>query len=379
MRSDHKGPVAFLFLGEMLLIPHLYPIVEALSAASDVDIDLWVSTSAHEALLAGWMAELRNPHVRIRRAPGFRMLKGHEDGCHPPLPAKLPMLARLVWPLRRAGVAVCAEQTSLWVPLLAPIATPFVKTSHGVGAMRYGDDRRRRAAQLTLVPSERERQSFLEHGLDPQRVVTTGYAKASFRHRSHARPAFAEARPIVLYAPHWQAHRSSWWTWGREIVRRVSLDGRYNLIFAPHQRLAERAQEVREVAEALSGLPNVHCDLDSFAMVDGSYTAAADIYLGDTSSQVVEFMMRPRPCVFLNALGVDWREDPKYAEWQCGEVVADLDRLLPALARAAAEHAGFAPLQAAFALSSLGDTSPAAPRRAAELILELLASEGKAR
>ena len=34
--------VAFLFLGETLLIPHLYPIVEALVAvAPDLPIDLW--------------------------------------------------------------------------------------------------------------------------------------------------------------------------------------------------------------------------------------------------------------------------------------------------------------------------------------------------
>src|SRR3546814_19981036 len=50
------------------------------------------------------------------------------------------------------------------------------------------------------------------------------------------------------------------------------------------------------------------------------YTAAADIYLGDTSSQVVELLMQPRPCVFLAPLGVDWHDDPSYAMWAAGEV-----------------------------------------------------------
>src|SRR4051812_44005367 len=65
--NSMTAPVAFLFLGETLLIPHLFPIAEALAAAG-VQCDLWVSTSVHEALLGRWAA---SEHIRIRRAPGF--------------------------------------------------------------------------------------------------------------------------------------------------------------------------------------------------------------------------------------------------------------------------------------------------------------------
>lgn len=375
-RGAARGPVAFLFLGETLLIPHLYPIVEALSAISDARLDLWVSTSVHEGLIGRWVADLANPRVRIRRAPGFREGEDDGGGRNPRVPTKTPVLLRLLPRLLTTPVAVCAEQTSLRLPRLFPLLpTRFVKTSHGVGSMSARDDPRRRAATLLLVPSERERQTYLARGFDPARVVATGYVKAGFRHRTHWRPAFGDERPILLYAPHWQEHRSSWWRWGREVVRRLVEDGRYNLILAPHQRLVERAPEVRDVLGAVAGLPHVHCDIDGFAMVDGSYTAAADIYLGDTSSQVVEFLMRPRPCVFLDAHGVAWRDDPSYAQWHCGEVVDDLSGLLPALARARAEHPRFAPVQAEFARSSLGDTSGAAPERAAEQILAVLDGE----
>src|SRR3546814_15777150 len=71
-------------------------------------------------------------------------------------------------------------------------------------------------------------------------------------------------------------------------------------------------------------------------MDDGSYTAAADIYPGDTSIQVVEFLMQPRPCVFLDPLGVDWHDAPAYAMWAAGEVVTDIDVPDAARARAAA-------------------------------------------
>jgi CDP-glycerol glycerophosphotransferase (TagB/SpsB family) len=231
---------------------------------------------------------------------------------------------------------------------------------------------RRRAGWRTLVAAERDRGALIEEGDDPARIVTTGYVKAAFRQRTPAATWFADARPVIFYNPHWQAHRSSWWRWGRETVERIVADGRFNLIFAPHQRLVERAPELQAFAGKLAGRSDVHCDLDSFAMVDGSYTAAADLYLGDTSSQVVEYMMRPRPCVFLNALGADWQEEASYAMWGAGEVVETLDALIPAIERAPTLHPGHAAFQARFAQDALGDVSGRAPDRAAQEIIAAL-------
>jgi len=364
------GPVAFLFLGETLLIPHLFPIVEALAEASDVPIDLWVSTSVHEALLGAWIG---NDNVRVRRAPGFRSVSDAASGRNPKLAFKPLVLAGMVPHLRGVPVAVCAEQTSLWLPTLLPLRTRFVKTAHGAGSMSARADRRRRAASLTFVPAEQEKAALVGHGVDPATIHTIGYVKASFRQRSPARSFFPDQKPILLYTPHWQAHRSSWPDWGKTLVEMLAAQDRYNVIFAPHQRLVETAPEVREVMAEVAAVPHVHCDLDSFAMVDGSYTAAADIYLGDTSSQVVEFLARPRPCIFLNPWRRAWADDPSYAQWHCGQVIDSLDALFPAIDAAPQLQSGFAARQGAFARAALGDTSGAAPKRAAELILQLLA------
>jgi len=365
-----SGDIAFLFLGETLLVPHLYPLVAATAAAApETAIDLWLSTSVHETLIARWVAELPANRIRLRRAPGFRRLPDHRDGDNPPLPTKLSMLARLAPALARTPVVVCAEQTSLWLPALLPLRTRFVKVPHGAGSMMERDDRRRRAAWRTLVPAEREREALAAAGVAVERIAVTGYAKAEFRHRTPAARLFSEPRPIVLYNPHWQQHRSSWWRWGAETVRRIVASGRYNLIFAPHQRLVERAPEVATLAAELAGRPDVHCDYQSFAAVDGSYTAAADIYLGDTSSQVVEFLMRPRACVFLDAQGVQWQGDPAYDMWANGEVVTDLAALLPALERAPARQPALATAQARFAEALLGPLDGRSAERGAAEIL----------
>ena len=363
--------IALLFLGETLLIPHLYPIVEALAAEdADATIDCWVATSVHERLIAGWLAEAGLAHrVRTRRAPGWRAWPRLQRGENPPLPAKLPMLLRLLPHLLRADVTVCAEQTSLWLPRLLPfLGLRFVKTAHGVGSMSARDDPRRRAAWRMLVPSAAEKATYASRGFGDE-VIVTGYVKSAFRAATRPPRLFAGARPVVVYAPHWQRHRSSWWAWGREIVRALARQTDFDVILAPHQRLPETAPGVRAILAEVAHLPHVHVDTDGFAMVDGSYMAAADIYLGDTSSQVVEFLMRPRPCVFLNPERRDWRTTDDHGFWRCGEVVEALSALPGALARAAAAHPDYLDEQRAFASAALGEVGPQAARAAARAVL----------
>ena len=364
--------VAFLFLGETLLIPHLFPIVESLaSIAPDIPIDLWVSTSVHQNMLANWITDF--PNIRIRKAPGFRAIADDTDGRNPKLPPKVPMLLKLAPFLLKTQVAVCAEQTSLWLPRLFPwLPTRFVKTSHGVGSMSARDDKRRKAAFHTLVPSEQERQTYLVRGMNPDRIVATGYVKAAFRQRTQARDLFGKQRPIVLYTPHWQAHRSSWPDWGQAVIKILADQNKFNVILAPHQRLIERAPELKDTFARVSQLPHIHTDLDSFSMVDGSYTASADIYLGDTSSQLIEFLMHPRPAVFLNSRNLDWKNNSSLSMWNSGEVVSRLDDLLPSLDRSFSQHHKFIDNQRNIAQLSLGDTSADSPVNAAREIVRAI-------
>ena len=356
-----KAPVAFLFLGETLLIPHLFPIVEALVQLDPtLPIDLWVGDPATYTLLAGRLGEMRGG-ARIRQTPGFA-----------PMPArKLAVLARL-WPrLWNARAIICAEQTSLWIPTLLPFGWRFIKTSHGVGSMSARDDRRRRSAWRLLVPSEMERDTYLRRGFPPEKIMVTGYVKSAFQ-RTSTKPLFANERPTLLYAPHWQRHRSSWWNWGRAVIKMLAEQRDFNVILAPHQRLVEHDPGVRAVLDAVAMLPHIHTDLDSFALVDGSYPAAADIYLGDTSSQVVEFLARPRPCVFLNSQQLDWRATDDHGFWECGDVVETFERIESAISESASLHSKYRDIQERFARQALGVCGPEAPLRAARIILEAI-------
>lgn len=66
-------------------------------------------------------------------------------------------------------------------------------------------------------------------------------------------------------------------------------------------------------------------DLGSKRLLDMSYTSGADIYLGDVSSQVYEFLDTPRPCAS-HAHAVAWQEDANYLFWTLGEVAGQRGR-----------------------------------------------------
>ena len=119
---------------------------------------------------------------------------------------------------------------------------------------------------------------------------------------------------------------------------------------------------------------NILIDKGSAASTDMTYMMAADIYLGDVSSQVYEFLIEPRPCVFLSPREVDWKDDRSYENWQLGQVVDDVDTgLREALDRAHDVQPSYAARQVeAFRKTFRIEADSTAANRGAEAIAEFL-------
>src|SRR3546814_3460334 len=98
--------------------------------------------------------------------------------------------------------------------------------------------------------------------------------------------------------------------------------------------LAGRAAPIRTTA------PHIRIDMGSRHSIDMSYTMSADVYLGDVSSQVYEYLLHPRPCIFLNLDRRDWRGDEAFSHWRLGQVIEDMGTLPQALDCAADLQAG---------------------------------------
>lgn len=297
-------------------------------------------------------------------------------GRHLGMPTKLPVL----WANRRrfAGCAaiVTAERTSTilkrWMPALRLIHLP-----HGAGDRAKGFEPRLRRFDLVIVSGRKDAARMIaEQVVAADRCVVSGSVKLGglARLAPATRPRlFGNDRPVVLYNPHFSPKLGSWARHGRAILDWFAGQAEFNLIVAPHVRLLPAAPAAERAALLTRAVPDrILVDPGSERSSDMTYTRAADVYLGDVSSQVYEFIAEPRPCVFFDPGETAWEHDPNYACWHFGEVVRSAPALAAALARARARHPEFAARQAAAADEALGADRAGAPARAAAAIRDFV-------
>lgn len=275
---------------------------------------------------------------------------------------------------------VVSERTSLMLKTRYRMnELPILLADHGAGDRAIGFDPVTARFDHILAAGDKIRDRLVrDAGVDPARITVTGYPKFDLAPPTPTLPFAANGRPTVLYNPHASPHLSSWYDMGRDVLDFFLRHPEYNLIFAPHVMLFQRRWVVSidklrlrragTIDPKYREAPNIFCDLASPALSDMSYTNAADIYLGDVSSQVYEFIRRPRPCVFLNATGADHPGDPNFAHWAAGLVIDDVGRLDAALAQAVAVQPVFRQVQGELFRYTFDLTTEPSSTRAARAI-----------
>jgi hypothetical protein len=283
--------------------------------------------------------------------------------------------------LRRFDALVVTEGTSLFLKKFGGFEhLKFIRIDHGAGDRAIGYQPSFGENDLVIVAGEKQRARFLALGyLRPDQIAVAGYVKFDAIHKGRPARFFTDDKPVVLYIPHPEAKLSSWYHMGRDVLEFFYHSTAYNLIFAPHVMLFQRRVQIspafrtarwrRDVPEKYRHCPHMLIDMGSVLSLDMTYTRAADIYLGDVSSQVYEFLSAPRPCVFLNAHGADWRGNADYAFWNLGPVAECVENLEDALKT---NHAPYRAIQEAAFRDTFSQTQTPAPVRAAAAIAECL-------
>ncbi len=251
----------------------------------------------------------------------------------------------------------------------------LIYSPHGFGDRARGFIRRIATFDFVLLAGTKTEARMLREALiRPGDYALTGSVKVETGARLASRIPldFARAAPVVLYNAHKEPKLTSWHRFIEPLLSGFAGEDRMNLIVAPHVKLfRRRTAAVRKALRARS-TANVIVDPGSDRSVDTSYTAASDIYVGDVSSQVYEFLTVPRPCVFLNAHGIAWRNDSNFAHWHLGDVVTDPAELMAAIRAAPERHHLYRARQEALAAASLGDCSPGVVARAADAVAMFL-------
>jgi hypothetical protein len=382
--------IGFLFNHDALhQVRHSAPVIAELVRFPDVEVRVLTSSPAQEREVRALIGEAA-AHVRFQT-----LLPGR-------LAAVLDRLLGQVAPFRRVAVlkrnvAAFAELDVLVVPESTSIMLRdrfglndlrFVRMQHGAGdrSVLYRPVIAR--FDLMLLSGDKVRDRMLALGLiAPDRSRVVGYPKFDTVDPAQAGPPlFANGRPTVLYNPHFEPKLSSWYDMGEAVLEWFAGQDRFNLIFAPHVMLFKRRIHAsvehrrmrwrQDVAERFRSVPHMLIDTGSTRSTDMSYIRAADIYLGDASSQIYEWIARPRPAIFLDSSHAAWRDNPDFAHWELGEVIRDAAMLPGALDRATAAPGAFRDAQQAAFRATFSVEEEPASRRAARAIVEQFSGAG---
>ena len=286
---------------------------------------------------------------------------------------------------RQFDALVVSEKTSLLLKSRYGLADlQLIHTRHGAGDRAIGFNRESALFDLVLVSGPKIARRLMEEArLDPAKICIVGYPKFDLYADQHMPSPFPDnSRPTILYVPHPSPKLSSYYRMGKKVVESIARSGRFNLIFAPHVMLMQRRwsvsvsppslAKVRWPDEKALAMDTVLFDPGSVASTDMSYTNLADAYVGDVSSQIYEFLVRPRPCLHLNAHDVDWRGNPDFAHWTTGPVIGPQEDVVDALDLAISTFSHYRNAQEALFADTFDVATEPAGLRAARVVMGFL-------
>lgn len=368
--------LCFFFNAQIHQLFHALPIAIALSRDPGFAVDVMAATDDHLVLARDIATAQGAGPIRFLRCGG-RWLDALAGLTGATIPPKIASLIAARRQLAEYDAIVVPERTSLLLKRLGLSQTRFIHSCHGAGDRAVGYDRRIAQFDFVLLAGEKQRRRMLDAGLIREgHYAISGYNKFDLtRPQDDRHRLFAQDRPVILYNPHFSPKLSSWPTMGEEVIRQFAQDDRFNLIVAPHVRLFDnrrkRAAMERRLAD-LASLPHIHVDLGSRASVDMRYVHMASLYLGDVSSQIYEYLARPRPCLFLNGHRADWQEDRSYGHWHYGPVLETAQGIADAAAAAIADHAAYVDTQQQGVARTFGNLDHGAGARAARALSHFL-------
>lgn len=322
----------------------------------------------------------------IRLQPASTLARAIHRATGRAIPADtISSLGRNLDLFRDLDALVVPEKTSLMLKSRFGLKSlKIIHTRHGAGDRAIGFDKASGQFDLVLLSGEKIRDRLAEAGLlNPGGYAITGYPKFDVTARKEPPRLFDNNRPTVVYNPHPSPALSSWYRMGPQILDWFAASDRYNLIFAPHIMLFAKRLTASLSPFALGWnnpprpdqYPRDHMliDIGSPASLDMTYTDAADIYLGDASSQIYEFIRRPRPCIFLNPRHLSWQGNRDFTHWSAGPVVETIDELAAELAEPPVLSDALRQRQQELVNYSFNLDSRPSSERAAQAILEFLA------
>ena len=328
LTSKQKKSVYFLFINGP---HHVYHLIEpALSFASKQKnyesmfvsgnpINTNIIKTSHRLNISADFTLLDIP-MPLR----YRLNKSYKGKIYPPVFTRFDKIASQ---LKNASAVVStSHELPRYIKKNKITGPKLFYLYHGTGTRSYGFDPYLDEFDYILVPGVYHKDRLIKEKVcDKNKIIMIGQPKFDWfkKHHFSNENTFKNGNPIFYYNPHWEMDLSSYLTWRNVILDFFRKHSEYNLIFAPHPLVKHLSKKNKYSLETQKNLPdNIIIDLNSSKLIDGTYNQISDVYIGDVSSMVTEWInYRPRPCIFINAHKIKWEEDESYAMWKYGTVI----------------------------------------------------------
>jgi hypothetical protein len=379
MYKKHK--IAFLYLDEIHHIPHFIGAAASLSKTCKVHILTY--PGKHKQLKKA-RKRVAGKGIKIKKMPtsSFRAMTDRLKGRSRPrkgfwLKKNMDRL------LSKYDALIFTDYFQRYVLEARRGDFPkLIKFPHGSPGRAYSFNPVVTHFDAQVVIGPYHYTQLEERDLLGPKPLKVGYLKPEAVQPAPRDAFFKNDKPIVLYNPHFDSRYSSWEKLGIAVLNYFAEQDEYNLIFAPHIHLFDSLKGKQDPAAVVGymGHENIHIDLGSKLSIDMTYLNAADLYMGDVSSQVYEFIKNPRPTLFLNAHNVDYMGDVHYRFWKSGNVLTDVMQLSTDLKIAFKTHPEYLEAQETLNEANYYNTTDeTASHRAARLISSYLDDQKSSR
>ena len=365
--------VGFLALNPPSHLFHVAPIAFELSKKDNVSVTIYYSTDENLALLnkiSGYYPGNSCEFIFLQTSLFHRLLRLFKKRPHPRV---RNVITHNLSVLLNHHALVMTDKHML--EYKTPDGPQCICAYHGAGDRQTAFTSRYNDFDLLLVPGHAKWERMLRSGIDVEnKGKIVGYPKFDPPvSTAVAEKIFTGDKPIVIYVPHFNPNETSWYGWGLDILEYFYRSTDFDLIFAPHIMLFAKGRP--DLPEKYFEARNILIDVDGIRLSDMSYIKAADIYLGDVSSQVYEFIgYKTRPCVFLNTHNASWQGNENYRMWLNGAVVDRKEDLDSAVRTAIDQFSSFEPVQKKIVQQTFSTSSTSPAQRAAHAIMEFLAT-----
>ncbi len=249
----------------------------------------------------------------------------------------------------------------------------YVCTFHGAGDGDIGFDIAFANYDLLLTSGtdvdERLRSEGVVHDKNVSAII--GYPKYDLVSTA-CNTLFDNDNAVFFYNPHYVKSLTSWKVFGQGVLSFFVNNPQYNLVLAPHIKMFDghKPSELNRYQK----YPNIIVDVNSNKLMDATYTKEADVYIGDVSSQVYEFLyFALKPTIFLNAFNKgSWASNPSLQMWKTGVVVNEVGLLSEAIVSAKQSHISFVEVQRDLIERKFSNTNVSPGLRGAQAIVRFM-------